>query len=181
MSATVTGMWKYALQEETQVKKLWVVAIVVTTMFAIGAVGQTSIISATEDMPASSIATKPFPGCNGDEITLGGDFTQTTSTWVDGNGDTHVRTQVTSSNLTASSSVSSYTYTLVFSQKTLEAVSPGVIDEGTLDESTTTFRLKLLGEGPLNSQIIIMEVHWTTLLKVDTGTNNNHVLSKCTG
>ncbi len=181
MSATGTGMWKYALQEETQVKKLWVVAIVVTVMCAIGAVAQTSIISTTEDVPASSIAAKPIDGCNGDLITLDGYFTQTTSTWVDGNGDTHVRTQVTSSNLTASSSVSSYTYTVVFSQKTIEAVSPGVIDEWTLDEGTHIFRLKLLGEGPLNNQMSMMEVHWTTLLKFNTGNNTDHVWSKCTG
>ncbi len=169
-----------SFQEEMQVKKLWMVAIVVT-MCAIGAVAQTSIISTTEDVQASSIAAKPFDGCNGDLITLDGYFTQTTSTWVDGNGDTHVRTQVTSSNLTASSSDSSYTYTVVFSQKMVD-VSLGVIDQATLDEGTQIFRLKVLGEGPLNNKLfLMMEVHWTTLLNVDTGTNVNRTWSKCTG
>ncbi len=162
-------------------KKLWVVTIVVLAMYAVAAVAQISVISTTQDVLASSISPEPFAGCNGDQITLDGFFTQTTSTWVDGNGDTHVRTQVTSSNLTASSSVSSYTYTVVFSQKMVEAVSPGVIDEGTLEEGTQIFRLKLLGEGPLNNQMFMMEVHWTTLLKFNAGNNTDHAWVKCTG
>jgi hypothetical protein len=161
-------------KEKRQVKKLLVVAILLAVS-AVVAAAQSSSFSLTEVVDASAISSGPFGGCNGDMVTLGGSFTETTTQWVDGAGDTHTRTQVNSSNLTATSSAN-FEYTVLFAQKTVESVSDGITQE-----ETQMFRLKMLGPGPLNNQMIFMEIHFTNPNGIGKGNNTNHVWSKCTG
>lgn len=138
------------------------------------AAAQSSSFTLTEVVDASAISSTPFAGCNGDMNTLGGSFTETTTQWVDGAGDTHTRSQVISSDLTAISA--SIEYKVLFSQKLVEAVSDGITQEETL-----TFRLKLLGPGPLNNQMMFTEIHFTNPSGIGNGNNTNHIWSKCTG
>jgi hypothetical protein len=109
-------------------------------------------------------------------ITLGGSFTETTIQWIDGSGSQHTRTQIVTSAITASGS-SGISYDVIFSQKMVETVT----DDFLTNAETQTFRLKLLGPGPLNNQFFFMDVHVTFPQGNGTGPFVDKNWSKCTG
>lgn len=155
-------------------KKLLVLAILAATCAA-AAAAQTSATTTTAIINGSGLGS-PFNGCNGDSVTLGGSFTEATTQWGDSDGNTHTRTQIVSSALTATSS-NGFSYDVIFSQKLVETVS----DDDLTKSSTVTVRLKLQGPGPLNNQFFFTEMHVTFPQGGGNGPFNNKSWSKCTG
>jgi hypothetical protein len=146
-------------------------------VLATAASAQTSFYTRTDQISGSALQTNgPFDGCNGDTITLDGTFTETTNQWVDANGSLHTRTQIVSSAITATGSTG-ISYDVIFSQKLVETVT----DAPLTPAETQTFRLKLLGPGPLNNQFVFMDVHVTFPQGDGTGPFVDKNWTKCTG
>jgi hypothetical protein len=157
------------------VKKAHVGVVFILLALGSAAVAQTTKTATTMMYQGSDLSLHGFTSCSGDPITLSGSFTETTTQWIDADGNTHTLTQIDSSSLSAASA--DISYTVIFSQKLVETVT----DDGLTVAQTATFRLKLQGAGPLNNQMFFSEMHVTFPQGIGSGPYNNKSWSKCTG
>lgn len=154
-------------------KKLVVVAIL-AMMSAVGATAQKCNTMTTINVPKTP-PTEPFPGCNGDDVTLGGNYTVALTQWMDCAGDMHTRSVITSANVTASSTLG-FTYTVRFATKQVDNVS-----DGSAAEVTIIHQLKLMGQGSLNNQMLLDEMHVTNSAGLGIGSSTFHEVASCSG